>query len=72
MRIVAARHLLAFMKGKVQEAFWSLIWTLIDPVSYVSCVSWMYPLNAAETHETFHWESGMPYQDTTSRANVPS
>ncbi len=44
------------------RVLWSLIWTLIDPVSCVSCVSWMYSVNAAETHETFHQESGMRYQ----------
>lgn len=26
--------------------------------SCVSCVSWMYTVNAGETLETFHWESG--------------
>ena len=41
---------------------WSLIWTHIDPVSYVSCVSWMYSVNAVETHETVHSESDMRYQ----------
>ena len=35
---------------------------LIDPVSCVSCVSSWYSLNAVETHETVHWESGMRYQ----------
>ena len=44
------------------RAGWSLIGTLMDPVSCVSCVSWWYWVNAAETHETFHWESGMRYQ----------
>jgi hypothetical protein len=34
----------------------------MDPVSCVSCVSWMDSVNAAETHETFHQESGMRYQ----------
>ena len=34
----------------------------MDPVSCVSCVSWMGWLYAAETHETFHQESGMRYQ----------
>jgi len=34
----------------------------MGPVSCVSCVSWMYWLNGAETHETFHWASGMRYQ----------
>ena len=28
----------------------------------VSCVSWMYSVDAAETHETIRWESGMRYQ----------
>ena len=32
--------------------------TLIDPVPCVSCVSWMYSVNAAETYETVHWECG--------------
>jgi hypothetical protein len=41
---------------------WTLIWSLITPVSCVSCVSWWSFLNAAETHETFHWASGMRYQ----------
>ncbi len=44
------------------RAGWSLIWTLMDPVSCVSCVSGMCWLYAAETHETFPWESGMRYQ----------
>jgi hypothetical protein len=35
--------------------------TLTGSVSYVSCVSWMYWVNAAETHETLRWESGMRY-----------
>ena len=34
----------------------------MDPVSCVSCVSRMYSVYAAETHETFHRESGMRYQ----------
>jgi len=34
----------------------------MNPVSYVSCVSWMHWVNAAETHETFHRKSGMRYQ----------
>ena len=34
----------------------------MDPVSCVSCVSWMHSVYAAETHETFHQESGMRYQ----------
>lgn len=34
----------------------------MDPVSCVSCVSWMHWVYAAETHETFHQESGMRYQ----------
>ena len=34
----------------------------MDPVSCVSCVSWMHCVYAAETHETFHQESGMRYQ----------
>lgn len=32
------------------------------PVSCVSCVSWSHQLNAAETYETAHVESGMRYQ----------
>ena len=39
--------------------FWTLIWTLIDPVS---CVSSWYWVNAGETDETVHKESGMRYQ----------
>ena len=45
---------------------WTLIWTLMDPVACVSCVSSWYWVNAAETHETFRRESGMryhPYHD---------
>jgi len=34
----------------------------MDPVSCVSYVSWMHWVDAVETHETFHWESGMRYQ----------
>jgi len=34
----------------------------MGPVSCVSCVSSWYWVNAAETHETFHRESGMRYQ----------
>jgi len=45
---------------------WTLIWSLIDPVSCVSCVSWMRWLYAAETHETFHRESGMRYHHSTT------
>ena len=41
--------------------------TLMGPVSYVSYVSWMHMLNAAETYETVHWESGMRYQIRHSR-----
>jgi hypothetical protein len=40
---------------------WTPIWTLIDPVSCVSCVSSWYWVNAAETHETVQWASGMRY-----------
>jgi hypothetical protein len=53
----------------VDFAQWSegaLIGALMDPVSCVSCVSWMYCVNAAETHETFHQESGMRYQVSSS------
>jgi hypothetical protein len=46
---------------------WTLIWTLIDPVSCISCVSWRYSVYEAETHETFHWESGMRYQSRPRR-----
>jgi hypothetical protein len=50
---------------------WSLIWSLMDPVSCVSCVSWMCWLYAAETHETFHWESGMRYHSNrVSRCSI--
>jgi hypothetical protein len=34
----------------------------MSPVSYVSCVFWMYSVYAAETHETNYQESGMRYQ----------
>ena len=37
----------------------------MGPLSCVSCVSWMYWLNAAETHESFHQESGMRYQHSS-------
>jgi len=40
----------------------------MDPVSCVSCVSGVYSVNAAEKHETFHWESGMRYQSRHSRS----
>jgi hypothetical protein len=46
---------------------WSLSWTLMDPVSCVSCVSSWYCVNAAETHETFRRESGMRYQHSSRR-----
>ena len=52
--------------GGPPPGLWTLIWTLMDPVSCVSCVSWMYWLIAAETHETFHWDSGMRYQLSSS------
>ena len=51
---------------------WTLIWSLIDPVSCVSCVSWMRWLYAAETHETFHRESGMRYQTRLHRPDPRS
>jgi hypothetical protein len=44
------------------DGTWTLIRTLIGPVSCVSCVSWGSFLNSAETHETLHSESGMRYQ----------
>jgi hypothetical protein len=31
----------------------------------------MYWVNAAETHETFHWESGMRYQHSSSCPDPP-
>jgi hypothetical protein len=34
----------------------------MDPVPCVSCVSFWHWMNAAENHETVHWESGMRYQ----------
>jgi hypothetical protein len=40
----------------------ALIGALMDPVSCVSCASWVYSVNAGETHETIHQESGMRYQ----------
>ena len=33
----------------------------MDAVSCVSCVSWKYSVNAAETYETDSWESDMRY-----------
>jgi hypothetical protein len=59
----------------VDFAQWSegaLIGALMDPVSCVSCVSWMYCVNAAETHETFHQESGMRYQTRLHRPDLSS
>lgn len=44
---------------------WTPIWTLIPPVSCVSCVSWVYSVNAAETHETIYRESGMRYHHSS-------
>jgi hypothetical protein len=41
---------------------WTLIPTLIGPVSCVSCVSSWSWVNAVEKHETIHRESGMRYQ----------
>jgi hypothetical protein len=38
----------------------------MDPVSCVSCVSLRYSVNAAETHETENWESGMRYHAHTT------
>jgi hypothetical protein len=46
---------------------WSLVWTLMDPVSCVSCVSSCYCMNASETHATCHRESGMRYQHSSNR-----
>jgi hypothetical protein len=44
---------------------------LIPPVSYVSCVSWMHWVNAAETHESVHRESGMRYHSNrVSRCSI--
>ena len=44
----------------------------MDPVSYVSCVSCVYWMYAAEPHETIHWESGMRYQlQTTTSCRLP-
>jgi hypothetical protein len=43
-----------------------LIGALMTPVSRVSCVSSCYWVNAAETYETFHWESGMRYDFVTN------
>lgn len=37
----------------------------MDPVSCVSCVSWVHCVNLAETHETFHRKSGMRYQHSS-------
>ena len=52
----------AVVRDAAMKPGWTLIWTLIDPVSCVSCVSSWYWVTAAETYETFHWESGMRYQ----------
>lgn len=52
---------------------WTHLWTLIGPASCVSCNSWCYPVNTAETHQTVHADSGMRYQSrrpTTSRSLV--
>ena len=51
-------------------AWWSLVWTLMDPVSCVSCVSWMHWLYAFGTHETLHQESGMRYQVSSPGPNL--
>src|SRR3989304_5586348 len=40
-------------------------------VSCVSCVSRRCSVNAAETHETVRWESGMRYQPHTPRPRPP-
>ena len=53
----------------IRPGVWTLIWTPLRPVSCVSCVSWMYSVNAAETYETDHWESGMRYQVSSTKAN---
>lgn len=44
----------------------------MDPVSCVSCVSWMHRVYAAETHETFHRESGMRYHLPTTTSCTAS
>ena len=49
---------------------WSPIWTLMDPVSCVSCVSPWCCGNAAETHETIHWKSGMRYHPLIGRSQL--
>jgi len=41
-------------------------------VSCVSCVSWSHWVNAAETHETIHWESGMRYHSRHDRPDPRS
>jgi hypothetical protein len=41
-------------------------------VSYVSCVSCVYWMNAVETHETIHSESGMRYQVSSSGPDLSS
>jgi hypothetical protein len=56
------------VRAPPRDRDWTLIRTLTDPVSCVSCVSWRYPVNAAETHETVHPESGMRYQSRDFRA----
>ena len=50
---------------------WSLIWTLMNPVSCVSYVSGMYWVNAGETHETLYRESGMRYHAHTTISSSP-
>jgi hypothetical protein len=56
----ALRHWRAYLSARPEAG--TLIGALMGPVSYVSCVSWMCSVNADETHETFHQESGMRYQ----------
>ncbi len=41
-------------------------------MSPVSCVSWMYCVHAAETHETFHQESGMRQEAPLRRVHRAS
>src|SRR5215203_1575558 len=44
----------------------------MDPVSCVSSVSWTHSVNAAETHVTVHWKSGMRYHVPTTPSGGPS
>jgi hypothetical protein len=61
LTVRAARDAWTLIGSFIWTLIGSFIWTLINPVSCVSYVSWSCWVNAAETHETFRWESGMRY-----------